>query len=137
MQIFYKHKYTVIAGENISIFLIVDNVELISNKTKRFTCPGERVIFTCRVYGSVSLEWRSPLITQPTSYLATDMPPRILNRGRLSISLINVSGIPLNANFTSTLQVTASRMIMRDSSTVMCLSGTLKNVTDNFIVAGE
>ena len=118
------------------IFPIVGNVELTSDKTRQFTCPGDRVTFTCRVYGSVSLEWRSPLITQPTSYLATDMPPRILNRGRLSISLINVSGIPLNANFTSTLQVTASRMVMRDSSTVMCLSGTLKNVTDNFIIAG-
>lgn len=118
------------------IFLIVDNVELTSNKTERFTCPGQHVTFTCRVYGSFALEWRSPLITQPTLYLATDTPPRSWNQGPFRISLIDVSGITLNANFTSTLQVTTSRTIMRDSSTVMCLSSTLNNKTDNFTIAG-
>ena len=92
--------------------------------------------FTCRVFGSSSLEWRNPLITQITSYIAIDTPPQILNRDPLTISLISVTGTPLNANFTSTLQVTASRMIMRDETTVMCLS-TTANKTGNFTVAGK
>ena len=114
------------------IFLTVDNVELTSNKERQFTCPGDQVIFTCRVFGSVSLEWRSPLITQTTSYVAADRPPRILDRNPFTASLINVSG----TNFTSTLQVTASRMIMSNETTVMCLSFTA-NKTDNFTIAGE
>ena len=86
--------------------------------------------FTCRVFGSASLEWRSPLITLPTSYRAGDVPPGILNQGPFTISLINVSGTTWNANFTSTLQVTASRMIARTDTTVTCLSGTLESETD-------
>ena len=119
------------------IFPTIDNVELTSTKTRQFTCPEDLVIFTCRVFRSSSLEWRSPLFTQTTSYLATDTPPRILNRGPLTISLINVSGTTLNANFTSTLRVTASRTITRTETTVTCLSGTAESETDNFTVAGE
>ena len=114
----------------------VENVELTSDKERWFTCPGDQVIFTCRVFGSSSLEWRSPLITQITSYVASATPPMILNRDPFTVSLISVSDTPLNANFTSTLQVTALRMIMRDATTVMCLS-TTDNKTDNFTVAGD
>ena len=92
--------------------------------------------FTCRVFKSSALEWRNPLITQVTSYTALDTPPNILSRGLLTATLIDVSGTNLNANFTSTLQLTVSRMMMRSETTVTCLSGTLKNVTDNFTVAG-
>ena len=114
------------------IFLIVDNVELTSNKERQFTCPGDQVVFTCRVFVSTSLEWRSPLITQTASYVVGDTPPGTLPRGPLTASLINVSG----TNFTSTLQVTASQMIMSNETTVMCLS-TTANKTDNFTIAGE
>ena len=114
----------------------VENVELTSDKERRFTCPGDQVIFTCQVLESSSLEWRSPLITQTTSYVASATPPMILNRDPFTVSLISVSGTPLNANFTSALQVTASRMIMRSETTVMCLS-TTANKADNFTVAGE
>ena len=62
----------------------------------------------CRVFGSSSLEWRSPLITQTTSYLVSATPPMILNRGPFTVSLISVSGTPLNANFTSTLAINIS-----------------------------
>ena len=61
----------------------------------------------------------------------------ILPRGLLTANLIDISGTNLNANFTSTLQVTVSRMMRKNETTVTCLSGTLKNVTDNFTVAGE
>ena len=121
---------------NVPLYSTIDNVKLTSNKERQFTCPGDQVIFTCRVFGSSSLEWRNPLITQITSYIAIDTPPQILNRDPLTISLISVTGTPLNANFTSTLQVTASRMIMRDETTVMCLS-TTANKTDNFTIAGK
>ena len=120
----------------LPLYFTAENVELTSNKERRFTCPGDQVTFTCRVFGSSSLEWHSPLITQITSYVASATPPMILNRDPLTVSLISVSGSPLNANFTSTLQVTASRMIMRDATTVMCLS-TTANKTDNFTVAGD
>ena len=95
--------------------------------------PGDHVTFICRVFRSSALEWRNPLITQLTSYAALDTPPMILNRDPLTVSLISVSGIPLNANFTSTLQVTASRMINYCSH---CLSTTASKV-DNFTVAGD
>ena len=93
--------------------------------------------FTCRVFRSSALEWRSPLITQTTSWTATDTAPSILPRGLLTATLIDVSGTNLNANFTSTLQVTASRMMRRIETTVTCLTGTLENATDNFTVAGK
>ena len=116
-------------------FLTVDNVELTSNKERQFTCPGDQVIFTCRVFGSPSLEWRSPLITEQTAY-TTGSNVDDLDRNPFTASLIERSGTPLNSNFTSTLQVTVSRMIMRDATTVMCLSFTA-NKTDNFTVAGR
>ena len=93
--------------------------------------------FTCRVIGSSSLEWRSPLITQATLYSASSTPPNMLNRNPFTVTLISVSGTPLNANFTSALQVTASRMIMRDETTVMCLSSIPANATDTFTIAGK
>ena len=65
------------------------------------------------------------------------MPPGILNQGPFTISLTSVSGTTRNANFTSTLQVTASRTITRTETTVTCLSGTLESGTDNFTVAGK
>ena len=91
--------------------------------------------FTCRVFRSASLEWHSPLITQQITYAATSIPPDTLNRSPFTASLISVSGGPLNANITSTLQVTVSRMIMRDETTVMCFSHTASK-TDNFTIAG-
>ena len=116
--------------------LHAENIVLTSSKTRRFTCPGDQVTFTCRVFRSSALEWRNPLITQITSYTALDTPPNILNRGLLAATLISVSGTNLQANFTSTLQVTVSRTMRRNETTVTCLSGTLENITDNFTVGG-
>ena len=116
-------------------FLTVDNVELTSNKKWQFTCPGDQVTFTCRVFGSISLEWRSPLITEQTTY-TTGSSVDDLDRNPFTASLVERSGTPLSSNFTSTLQVTASRMIMRTETTVMCLSSTASK-TDNFTIAGK
>ena len=92
--------------------------------------------FTCQVFRSSALEWRNPLITQTTSYAAIDTPPNTLPRDPFTATLISVSGTNLQANFTSTLQVTVSRMMRKNETTVTCLSGTLENATDNFTVAG-
>ena len=110
---------------------------LTSNKQRQFTSPGDQVVFTCRVSGSASLEWRSPLITERTTYTATSLPPDTLDRGPFTISLTGVSGenTPLHANLTSTLRVTASQMFMRNEANVMCLS-TTANKTDTFAVGG-
>ena len=61
----------------------------------------------------------------------------ILPRGLLTATLTDVSGTNLNANFTSTLQVTVSRMMRRNETTVTCLSGTLESGTDDFTVASK
>ena len=117
----------------------LDNVQLTSNKntTRRFTCPGDRVVFTCEVFRSSFLEWQNPLINQSTTFTASSPPREVLHRGPFNATLINVTGINLQANFTSTLQVTVNRtMIMRNETTVTCLSGMLENATDNFIYAG-
>ena len=58
------------------------------------------------------------------------------NRGPFTTSLLSVSGTPLNANFTSTLQVNASRTITRTETTVTCLYAASESETDNFTVAG-
>ena len=120
-----------------SFLYIVDNVELTSNlnQTRQFTCPGDLVTFTCRVFGSRSLEWRNPLITQ-TLFLGNVDPPAMLNRSQFTAFLTERSGTLGNSNFTSTLQVTASRMFRRNETTVMCLSSTPESEMDNFTVAG-
>ena len=131
------HAHSLLAQIFASTLSIVENVELTSNKERQFTCPGDQVTFTCRVFGSSSLEWHSPLINEEIRYTVSSTPSVILNQGPFTATLISVSGMntPLNANFTSTLQVTASRMITRDAN-VMCLS-TTANKTDNFTVAGN
>ena len=93
--------------------------------------------FTCRVFGSSALEWRSPLITLIASYISTDTPLQTLIRGPFTATLIDISGAGLNANFTSTLQVNLSKMMMRNETTVMCLNSASDNKTDNFTMAGK
>ena len=97
----------------------------LSNKERQFTCPGDQVTFTCQVFVSTVLEWRSPLITLPTAYVVGAIPPGTLDRNPFTASLISVTGL----NFTSTLQVTASRMFMRNETTVTCLSTTANKQT--------
>ena len=113
-------------------FLTVDNVELTSKAVHMSWRPCD---FHLSSVGSASLEWRSPLITEQTVY-TTGSNVDDLDRNPFTASLIERRGSPLNSNFTSTLQVTASQMIMRDETTVMCLS-TTANKTDNFTVASK
>ena len=114
-------------------------MQLTSSKNgSQFTCPGQEVTFTCRVFGSNFVEWRNPNFTQSTLYEAPDEPPNRLSRDPFTALLINVSsgGTPLNANFISTLQVNASRMFIINQTTVMCISNSA-NRTDTFTSAGK
>ena len=94
-----------------TIFLIVENVQLTSDKNGRFTCHGQEVTFTCCVFGSSSLEWWNLLITGRILYTAVNKPGEVINRDYFATSLTDICTTPgntLNTNFTSTLQVNAS-----------------------------
>jgi len=85
------------------------NVELTSSleETNRtFPCVGERVTFTCEVFGSFSLEWRSPLFQPSISYNAIfDSPGRIFTRDSSEANLTFLSPAGGNSNITSTLTI--------------------------------
>ena len=95
------------------------------------------MVFTCQVFKSSSLEWRSPLITLPTTFSVGSTRGERLRRGQFIATLTDVNGGNLQANFTSTLQINASRRFMRDKTTVMCLNGSQAGEAGNFTVAGE
>ena len=124
--------------------LVAGNVVLTSTveeNGRQFACEGEMVTFTCHVLRSIFLQWNSPLIRQIpvvfvtgfTALMSTSRPP-------FTATLASIAGIGLNTNFTSTLQVNASRMFAKNDTTVECrnlqgigeeskftVSGTCKN----------
>ena len=124
--------------------LVAGNVVLTSTveeNGRRFACDGEMVTFTCQVFRSVFLKWNSPLIRQTpvvfvtgfTALVSTSRPP-------FTATLTSIAGIGLNTNFTSTLQVNASRTFAKNDTSVGCrnlqgigeeskftVSGTCKN----------
>ena len=106
---------------------------------RQFACEGEVVTFMCRVFGSLALQWDSPLI-RPVVFVTGFPAPVSFTRPPFTATLTSIAGIGLNTNFTSTLQVNASRMFARNDSTVLCrnlqdigekskftVSGTCKN----------
>ena len=122
-----------------TIFLIVENVQLTSDKNGRFTCHGQEVTFTCCVLGSSSLEWRNSLITGGITYTAVHGSGQVINRDYFATSLTDISKdntSTLNTNFTSTLRVNASRMFIINQTTILCTS-TADNKTDTFTIAGK
>ena len=99
------------------------------------------VTFTCHVLRSVFLQWKSPLIRHtPVVFVTGFTAPLSLLRPPFTATLTSIAGSGLNTNFTSTLQVNASRMFARNDTTVECrnlqgigeeskftVSGTCKN----------
>ena len=117
------------------ILSFADNVELSSNvdNGRQFICPGELVTFTCRVFMSFSLEWRSPQFSAIT-YTARSTPPDIIIRSTtFEANLISVSSGTLlaNSNITSTLKMIRPR----DEVSVQCLT-TQCNKRTNFTLTG-
>ena len=103
---------------------------------RQYACEREMVTFTCQVIRSASLQWRSPLIrlisftTDPTDPVSVPRPPFVA-------TLTNIAGSGGNTNFTSTLQVTASRMFARINTTVECRNLLGVNRSSRFTVAGN
>lgn len=101
---------------------------------RRFACEGEMVTFTCHVVGSITLQWDSPLIF-PIIFSASSTVPQISNP--FIATLTSIAGIGVNSNFTSTLQVNASRAFARNQTTVECRSQQNVNESSSFKVAGN
>ena len=102
---------------------------------RQFACEREMVTFTCQVVRSASLQWYSPLIRQIVYNIRTtdpvvSMPPFIAN-------LTSIAGSGILSNFTSTLQVTASRRFARSDTTVECRNQPGVNMSSRFTVAGN
>ena len=112
--------------------MLTSNVE---ENGRQFACEGEVVIFTCQVFGSLTLQWDSLLIRQVSfpagSTLSTSRPPSFI------ATLTSIEGSGINSNITSTLQVNASRTFARNDTTVECRN--LPGVTEGsrFTVAGN
>ena len=123
-----KYKY-------LLLYLSTANVELYSsvNEGRQFTCPGELVIFTCQVFGSNTLEWRSPLIS-PIKFSTTSMVSNIITKRpfQANLTLIGNSNVSEDSNITSTLEMIEPR----DAVLVQCLS-TQTNETESFTVTGK
>ena len=92
------------------------------------------VTFTCHVVGSITLQWDSPLIF-PIIFSASSTVPQISNP--FIATLTSIAGIGVNSNFTSTLQVNASRAFARNQTTVECRSQQNVNESSSFKVAGN
>ena len=104
---------------------------------RQFACEREMVTFTCQVIRSLSLQWQSPLIprlivytTRPEDAVVVSMPPFTAN-------LTSIARSGISSNFTSTLQVTASRMFARSDTTVECRNQPGVNMSSRFTVAGN
>ena len=91
--------------------LVAGNVMLSSSvayNERQFTCPGEIVLFTCQVFGSLSLRWNSPLVS-PVTYTAFDTPPAFISRPPFLATLASIVGVGFNTSLISILQVNTSR----------------------------
>ena len=102
---------------------------------RRFACDEELVTFTCEVFGSSFLQWRNTLIN-PISFLSDDIPPLSVPSQPFLATLTSRVGDGTNANFTSTLQVNASRNISQSDAAVECRNQQQDSDTENFTAAG-
>ena len=118
--------------------LLAGNVILTStviNDGRQFACEGEMVTFTCQVIRSASLQWYSPLIHLIVYNIRNTDPVVSMQPFTANLTSIGRSGI--FSNFTSTLQVTASRMFAKSNTTVECRNQPGVNVSSRFTVAGN
>ena len=102
---------------------------------RQFACDEEMVTFTCQVIRSASLQWHSPLIRQIVYNIRTTDP--VVSMSPFIANLTSIAGSGIFSNFTSTLQVTASRMFARINTTVECRNQQRVNMSSRFTVAGN
>ena len=96
--------------------------------------PGEIVLFTCQVFGSLYLQWNTPLVS--ITYTACDTPLAFISRPPFLVNLTRNIGVGLNRNFTSILQVNTSRTFQRADTTIQCKNQQQDYVEANFLVSG-
>ena len=118
---------------------VAGNVMLTSTveeDARQFACEGEMVTFTCQVIGSLSLQWRSPLIRQ-IGFTTDPADPMSVSRSPFIATLTNIARSGIDTNFTSTLQVNALKSYARSDTTVECrnLQGVIE--VSRFTVAGK
>jgi len=119
---------------------VVGNVVLTSTveeNGRRFACDGELVTFTCQVVQSVSLQWESLLISPSVVFVLGSIAPLSVSRPPFVAILTSIAGSGINTNFTSTVQVTASRTFARTNTTVVCLNQLRVSEESSFAVAGN
>ena len=117
--------------------LVAGNVILtttVEEDGRRYACNGEIVTFTCQIIRSFSLQWNSPLISPIT--FTSDPVNTMTSMSRFTATLTSTTGIGVNRNFTSTLQVTALSSFRRSDTTVVCRNQLRVNQTSRFTVAG-
>lgn len=102
---------------------------------RQFPCDGELVIFTCKVTRSNSLQWNSPTISSIT-YVTSSTTPIFTSRLPFFATLTSIAGIGPNTNFTSTLQVNASKTFQKADATVECRNQQQDSREASFTVAG-
>ena len=103
---------------------------------RQFACEGEMVTFTCQVNRSFSLQWYSPLIRLIVYTTRLD-DPVVVSRSPFIATRTSIARSGFNSNFTSTLQVTASRAFTRNDTTVECRNQPGVNMSSRFTVAGD
>ena len=119
--------------------LVAGNVVLTSTVVeygRQFACEGEVVTFTCQVNRSLSLQWHSPLIREIIYSTRLD-DPVVVSRSPFIATRTSIARDGLNTNFTSTLQVTASRAFARINTTVECRNQQGVSMSSRFTVAGN
>ena len=121
---FVIHQVYVNSQALMYFLLVAGDVVLTSTMEesgRQFACDGEMVTFTCQVFKSIFLKWKSPLIRQtPIVFVSGFTVPVSTSRPPFIASLTSIAGIGLSTNFTSTLQVNASRTFARNHTTVEC-----------------
>ena len=103
---------------------------------RQFACEGEVVTFICQVNRSFSLQWYSPLI-RLIVYTTRPDDPVVVSRSPFISTHTSIARDGLNTNFTSTLQVTASRAFARINTTVECRNQPGVSMSSQFTVAGN
>ena len=97
---------------------------------RQFICRGELVNFTCQVFGSLTLKWRSQHIDLIT-YTAFSVPPGTFTQSPFEATLSSVSP-GVNPNITSTLRLTRPK----NAVSVQCLNAAEESEVANFTIAG-
>ena len=102
---------------------------------RQFAC--NEFAFTCQVVRSLSVQWDSPLIRQdPIIFSIDPAAPVVVSRSSFIATLTSITRSGTNSNFTSTLQVNASRTFTRSDTTVECRNRLGVNESSRFTVAG-